>query len=341
LIIESIETQNDSLISHHNKPIKMKKIVFLFSLTILASSCVVSKKKYEALKSEMEANNAKINEQLTKAQNQLYSAQNQITQLNSEIIQTNASLIAKTDQVADLKVQLEDCKKLRDKQLAQVGDLTVLTQAANDNIKETLSQLERKDKYIALLQAAKTKADSINLALAVNLKGVLKNGLEDDDVEIKVDKTVVMINISDKVLFKSGSSDLTPKADEVLANIAKIIESRPELEVMIEGYTDNIPIKNNCMQDNWDLSVKRATTVVRALQTKNNINPNRLIAAGRGEFNALVPNDTPENRAANRRTRIILMPKLNEFYDLLNPIFFQKKCVNSEIICNIAPPIKG
>ena len=117
------------------------------------------------------------------------------------------------------------------------GDLTVLSQSANDNIKETLSQLETKDKYIHLLQAAKTKADSINLALAVNLKGVLSKGIEDDDVEVKVDKTVVFINLSDKMLYQSGSSDITSRANEVLGKIAQIIESRPELEVMVEGYT--------------------------------------------------------------------------------------------------------
>ena len=279
----------------------------------------VSKKKYNALKTELEAANARCTDQLNKSQGELFSAQGQIAKLNSDLVIANSSLISKTDQIADLKEQLADCKALRDKQLTQVGDLTVLTQAANDNIKETLSQLERKDKYITLLQAAKTKADSINLALAVNLKSVLKEGLDDQDVDIKVDKTVVFINLSDKVLYKSGSSELTPKADEVLAKIAKIIESRPELEVMVEGYTDNVPIKNNCMIDNWDLSVKRATSVVRALQTKYNINPNRLIAAGRGEYNTLVPNDSPANMATNRRTRIIILPKINEFYDLLNP----------------------
>lgn len=287
--------------------------------SFLFTSCMVSKKKFNAMKTDLETQNARCNASLTESQNKLYLAETQAAKFSNELTAANSSILTKTDQITDLRAQLDDCKKLRDKQLTQVGDLTVLTQAANDNIKETLSQLQQKDKYITLLQAAKTKADSINLALAVNLKGVLKNGLEDGDVDIKVDKTVVMINISDKVLFKSGSSDLTSKADEVLANIAKIIESRPELEVMIEGYTDNVPIKNACMQDNWDLSVKRATTVVRSLQTKNKINPNRLIAAGRSEFNALTTNDTPENRAANRRTRIILMPKINEFYDLLNP----------------------
>jgi chemotaxis protein MotB len=296
-----------------------------FNLTLILfsalsiSSCVVSKKKFIAMKTDLETQNAKCNATLAETQNKLYLAETQAAKFSNEVTIANSSILTKTEQIKDLKDQLEDCKKLRDKQLTTVGDLTVLTQAANDNIKETLAQLEQKDKYINLLQKAKNKADSINLALAVNLKGVLKNGLDDGDVDIKVDKTVVMINISDKVLFKSGSSELSAKADEVLANIAKIIESRPELEVMIEGYTDNIPIKNNCMLDNWDLSVKRATTVVRTLQTKNKINPNRLIAAGRSEFNALTTNDTPENRAANRRTRIILMPKLNEFYDLLNP----------------------
>jgi chemotaxis protein MotB len=297
----------------------MIKYISIAILALSFTSCVVSKKKFTAMKTELETANAKCNESLTESQNKLYASQSQVSQLNNDLILANSSIISKTDQIKDLKDQLEDCKKLRDKQLTQVGDLTVLTQAANDNIKETLSQLENKDKYIKLLQAAKTKADSLNLALAVNLKGVLKNGLEDGDVDIKVDKTVVMINISDKVLFKSGSTDLTAKADEVLANIAKLIESRPELEVMIEGYTDNVPMKTTCMKDNWDLSVLRATTVVRTLQTKNNINPNRLIAAGRGEFNALTSNDTPENKAANRRTRIILMPKIDQFYDLLNP----------------------
>lgn len=299
---------------------RLNTTIALIAFTALGTtSCVVSKKKYTAMQTEMQGTQAKMAENLQTTQNKLYTVENQNSALNNELLIKNSNIASKDEQIKDLKEQLADCKKLRDQQLTQVGDLTMLTQAANDNIKETLSQLEQKDKYIHLLQQAKTKADSINLALAVNLKGVLKNGLEDGDVEIKVDKTVVFINLSDKVLYKSGSSELTVKADEVLANIAKIIESRPDLEVMIEGYTDNVPIKNNCMIDNWDLSVKRATSVVRTLQLKHNINPNRMIAAGRGEYNTLVPNDTAENKAINRRTRIIIMPKINQFYDLLNP----------------------
>ena len=203
--------------------------------------------------------------------------------------------------------------------MEQVGNLTVLSKTANDNIDKTLSQLATKDKYINLLQAARTKTDSINLALAVNLKSVLNNGIDDQDVEVKIDKTVVMINISDKMLFSSGSSKISSNANAVLGKIAQIIQSRPELEVMVEGYTDNVAINTDCINDNWDLSTKRATSVVRTLQQNFSIDPNKLIAAGRGEYNTLTTNDTSEGRTTNRRTRIILMPKLDQFYDLLNP----------------------
>lgn len=230
-----------------------------------------------------------------------------------------STLKIREEQVNDLKFLIEDLKKQRDMQAGHVEGLTTLSQSASDNIKETLAQLEGKDKYIRFIQAAKTRADSINLALAINLKGVLQKGIEDEDVEVKVDKTVVFINLSDKMLYQSGSADITPRANEVLGKIAQIIDSRPDLEVMVEGYTDNVPIKNDCLQDNWDLSVKRATSVVRVLQGKFNIDPNRLIAAGRGQYNVLASNDTAEGRATNRRTRIIIMPKLNQFYDLLNP----------------------
>lgn len=281
----------------------MNKVLLLgvcLTGSVYLSSCV-SKKKYTALSNQLQT-----------AQQDAAACENASARLKSNIKNQEQLIV-------ELRSQLADCKSIRDKQLSTVGDLTVLSQEANNNIKETLAQLERKDKYIHLLQAAKSKADSLNLALAINLKGVLKDGLDDNDVDVKVDKTVVFINLSDNVLFRKGSSDLSPKASEVLAKIARIIESRPELEVMVEGYTDSDAIRNSCNKDNWDLSVHRSTSVVRALQSEFKIDPNRLIAAGRGEFNELVPNTTPENKAINRRTRIILLPKLNEFYDLLDP----------------------
>lgn len=286
-------------------------LMVVFSLT----SCV-TKRKFDTMQVQLQTNLDVCREEMTAYRS---NSQQESDNLKNQLRQSQASNQLYEQQIASLKDQVADLKSQRDKQLTQVGDLTVLSKSANDNIKQTLGQLEQKDKYIQLLQAARSKADSINLALAVNLKGVLRDGIEDKDVEVKVDKTVVFINLSDKMLYQSGSANLTPRAKEVLGKIAKIIETRPDLEVMVEGYTDNVPIKNACMEDNWDLSVKRATAVVRTLQKTYNVNPDKLIAAGRGEYNALASNSTAEGRATNRRTRIIIMPKLNQFYDLLNP----------------------
>lgn len=294
----------------------------LIALVGLSVTSCVSKKKFTALQDEysrMESDLSRCQESENVYLKRIDNCQKDRDNLKTELSATNKSLELRQEQIADLRAQLDDMRKVRDQQVEQVGDLTVLSQQANDNIKETLSQLESKDKYVRLLQAAKTKADSINLALAVNLKSVLREGIADSDVEVKVDKTVVFINLSDKMLYQPGSSKLTSRSREVLGKIAQIIESRPGLEVMVEGYTDSDPIRNSCIEDNWDLSVKRATSVVRTLQTEYGVDPNRLIAAGRGEYNQLVPNDNAANKAINRRTRIIILPKVGEFYDLLNP----------------------
>ncbi len=295
--------------------------VLSLALCLTLFSCV-SKKAMQGVQADLTLANTqlgKCGESLNDYMKRLAAAEQEKERLKGEIKAAQSNAQIRDEQIKDLKEQITDARKQRDKTVEQVGDLTVLSQSASNNIKATLSQLEGKDKYIKLLQAAKSKADSINLALAVNLKGVLTDGVNDKDVDIKVDKTVVFINLSDNMLFTSGSANITTKANEVLGKIAKIVESRPDLEVMVEGYTDNQPISKICFDDNWDLSVKRATSVVRVLQKTFKIDPNRLIAAGRGEFNTLATNDTPEGRSTNRRTRIIILPKLNQFYDLLNP----------------------
>ena len=285
---------------------------------LMLSSCGANKKIAEA-QAKFDSDLAIANQQLGECGEELNKYMTRLADCEKENERLKLNVQSTEEKLELREEQIDDLKSQRSQQVEQIGDLTVLSKSANDNIKETLNQLESKDKYINLLQAAKTKVDSINLALAVNLKGVLADGISDQDVEIKVDKTVVFVNISDKMLFYSGRSDITPRATQVLGKIAKIIESRPNLEVMVEGYTDNMPISSSCMKDNWDLSVKRATSVVRELQQKYNIDPNRLIAAGRGEYNAIANNETIEGRSQNRRTRIIILPKLDQFYDLLNP----------------------
>ncbi|MCS7005895.1 MAG: OmpA family protein [Cytophagales bacterium] len=288
--------------------------VSLYSAIGLFFVSCVSQKQYAELQKKYEESQKRNNELSA----QLLTAEKEAEKLRGDIKVTTSTEQVRQEQIADLRKQLADCQAQRDKQVAQVDNLTVLSKSANENIRETLAQLEKKDNYIKYLQAAKSKADSINLALAINLTSVLKDGIEDKDVDVKVDKTVVYINLSDKMLYQTGSATLTPRAKEVLGKIAKIIESRPDIEVMVEGHTDNTPIRSTT-EDNWDLSVKRSVAVVKVLQNDYKVTPSRLIAAGRGEYLPIAPNTTEEGKALNRRTRIILLPQLNQFYELLNP----------------------
>lgn len=291
-----------------------KSSIYALAIAVAFSSCV-SKKKLAGVQSELATTKA----ELDRRGELVNDFKNKLVACEQERDRTASNSTQKDNQISDLRSQIEDLKKVRDSQIENVSGLTVLNKSANENINRTLAQLEKKDKYINLLQSAKSKADSMNLALAVNLKSALKEGLDDTDVDVKVDKTVVMVNLSDKMLFTSGSSKISPRAHSVLEKVAAIIKSRPDLDVMVEGYTDNVSINTACIEDNWDLSVKRSTSVVRALQSTFGVDPNKIIAAGRGEYNALTSNSTPEGRSTNRRTRIILMPKLDQFYDLLNP----------------------
>ncbi len=293
-------------------------ILFIALISLALSSCV-SKKKFTDLLEMKQEELFKTNKELDDCIKKNGVDKQAIADMTKDVNQKQGMLDAKEELVSTLKAQIADLQKTRDSQLNRVGDLTALSKTANDNITNTLKQLEGKDQYISMLQRAKTKADSMNLALAVNLKQNLAEGINDSDIEVSVDKTVVFINLSDKMLYRSGSAKISNDAEDVLAKIASIIVERPDLEVMVEGYTDDKSISTDCMEDNWDLSAKRATSVVRALETKYGVNPSRLIAAGRGETNPVADNETKEGRTKNRRTRIVLMPQLDQFYDLLAP----------------------
>lgn len=274
----------------------MRKIgILMLVASIFLTSCV-SQKKY----TEMENNYNKKSSELVDTKAELMKCR----------IESESRLSALNQQVADLK-------KDKEKTLEYVENLTVLSKSASDNIKETLTQMGKKDEYIKYIQKAITKRDSMNLALGFKLKSVLKDGFTDEDIQIDVEKTVVYISIADKLLFKSGSHVISSDAKRVLKKVADVIAAQPELEVMVEGYTDNKPISTSDMKDNWDLSVKRSTSVIRVLQNDFNIQPSRLIAAGRSEYLPLQTNETVEGRARNRRTRIVLMPKLDQFFKLL------------------------
>jgi len=211
--------------------------------------------------------------------------------------------------------QLDYLKKNNSDLINSSKEMTVLTTKGAQNLEKSLESLREKDLKITRLQDALTKKDSVTLALVTSLKREV--GIDDPDININVEKGVVMISIADNLLFKSGSYDVNLKAKSVLAKVAKVINSKPDFECMVEGHTDNVPIKNSVLLDNWDLSVKRSTSIVRVLQNDLGVNPKQLIPAGRSSFIPLVDNDTAENRAKNRRTRIIIMPQIDQFYDML------------------------
>jgi chemotaxis protein MotB len=276
----------------------MRKISLIIVSAVFISSCV-SKKEFAALQTEKTATEEKLLAVKTNLQKCLIEKEKE-----------DAKVFALAEQV---KYLLDDKKNA----LKQVENLTVLTQSSSDNIKTVIAQLSEKDKYINGVREAMTQKDSLNLAIKFHLTKNLIQGIQDEDIEVNVEKTVVFISISDKLLFKSGSYNVTEGAYTVLEKIAKVINDQPEMEVMIEGHTDNTPIKRNIIQDNWDLSALRATAITRILQYKFGVVPNRLIAAARSQYIPLVPNDSAENRAKNRRTKIIIMPRLNQFFDLL------------------------
>ena len=262
---------------------------------LLLSSCV-SKKEYAALEAKQKETQDLLNSATVK--------------LNSCL----ADAAAANARAESLNERLADMKKTNENLIQSNKDLTMLTSKGASNVEKTLESMKEKDLKISRLQDAISKKDSVMLALVTSLKKEV--GINDPDIEINVEKGVVFISIADKLLFKTGSYTVTARAQEVLAKVAKVVNSKPNFDAMVEAHTDNVPYQKGVLLDNWDLSVKRATSVVRVLEELN-VNPKQLIAAGRGEYAPVAENDTAENKAKNRRTRIVVMPKIDEFYDMI------------------------
>ncbi|GHC62661.1 OmpA/MotB family protein [Ulvibacter litoralis] len=275
----------------------MKKLLILaVSSSLLLASCV-SKKEYANLEAQYK---------------------NTKDLLNTATVKLNSCL---TDRAAaearatSLQERLADMKQTNQDLIQSSKDLTMLTSKGATNLEKSLESLKEKDLKISRLQDALTKKDSVTLALVTSFKREV--GINDPDIEINVEKSVVFISIADKLLFKSGSYNVTTRAREVLAKVAKVVNGKPDFECMVEGHTDNVPYnKGGVLEDNWDLSVKRSTSIIRVLQDLG-VNPSQLIAAGRADYVPLVANDSPENRSKNRRTRIVVLPKIDQFYDMI------------------------
>ena len=292
---------------------KSKIFLALAVLSIGAYSCVSPKKLQEA-----EAKYGQLNGAYADLQGKYRDAQDAITKSKTDAERASDKTKSLQSTIDELNKQVDFLKSNNNVVLSQLKDMSVVTGAQAESIKKSLDNIGAKDLYIQGLQSSMARKDSINMNLVMNLKGAIGD-LNDGDINVKVDKGVVYVDISDKLLFKSGSFTITDKAKVVLGKVAKVLAAQPAIEFMVEGHTDSKQLISggNLMEDNWDLSVKRATTIVRVLQDTYGIDPKRMTAAGRSEYIPVNENDTPEHRAANRRTRIVILPQLDQFFQLL------------------------
>ncbi len=278
----------------------MNTIKFTAAILILLFTSCVSQKKY-----------ASALDQATLCETNLKNSQNENSILE-------ASMANEKNRAKSLEQQLEYFKSTNTNLLERLSDLAVVSKSGAESIKKSLEALNEQNKYIKDLTSSMQRKDSLNLVLVMNLKRSLEN-FDDEDINIEVKKGVVYVSISDKMLFRSGSYQISNRAEEVIGKIAKIVNDHKELDILVEGHTDNVPIFTECMADNWDLSVKRATSIVRLMQNKFNVQPSRMTAGGRSEYLPKTTNETAEGRAKNRRTEIVILPKLDQFFELMEP----------------------
>jgi chemotaxis protein MotB len=277
----------------------MKLKVITVAIAALTLGSCVSSKRFNTVNKDLES---------TKAE--LASTKRTMNDYASEIGKYEAQVKALSEQNSFLRSNNQDL-------INNMDNFTTLTSKGAENLEKTLESLKEKELTINKLQSAITRRDSVNLALVASLKGALGN-LNDQDIEINVEKGVVFVSIADKLLFQSGSYSVSAEAKRVLGKVATVVNAKPDFEFMVEGHTDNVPYKTNAeIKDNWDLSVKRATAIVRILQNEFKVDPKRMTAAGRSYYAPLVENNSAANRARNRRTRIVVLPKLDQFYSMI------------------------
>lgn len=275
--------------------------VFVLSMvagSLIFTSCV-SKKKYVELENQYNDTRSTLVK----------------TQLEKEEIEAKYAKIE--DRVASYNAKIQSLSETNNERLQNI-DGVVISENDKEKMRKALANVDPNE-----LAQAKTLQDSMNLIISYNLKKNLDSNLiaagEEDDIDIDINETVVMITISDKLLFSSGSARVNPKANNLLERLAAVINSEPALEVMVEGHTDSQTVKPGAyIKDNWELSVQRSTAVIRKLQNDFNVDPAKLIAAGRSSYHPLTENDTKEGRAKNRRTRIVILPNLDKFLALLS-----------------------
>ncbi len=269
----------------------------MLAVVVLGTGCV-SNKKFAALQSSY----SQLQNQNRELDGKYQAARRDLSGANTRVQSLEEQIAAQRTSVAALQAALDKCLNS--------------TSQGNVNISKLVDEINASNRYIQHLVNTKNKSDSLNLVLTNNLTRSLSRE-EMRDVDVQVLKGVVYISLSDNMLYKSGSYEISPAAGETLSKIAKIIKDYKEYEVLIEGNTDNVPISQKNIRNNWDLSALRASSVVQSLQNDYGVDPKRLTAGGRGEYNPIASNDTDAGKTRNRRTQIIITPKLDQFMDLI------------------------
>lgn len=303
---------------------KIKTLLVTFLAVATVSSCV-SKKKYlealanqESIAARLTAEKGELTAKLDDCNTSLSAANTTGAQLKSQLDASSNQLTEARNRLKSLQDENDFIKRTNTNLLSRLEDLSVISKTGAESIKQSLTAINGQSQYIQSLTNNLQKKDSINLALVMNLKRSLSD-INDEDVQIEVKKGVVYVSLSDKLLFRSASAYVQPAAQSVLEKIAKVVNDHKGLDILVEGHTDNVPIATESVKDNWDLSVLRATAVVRILQNKYGVDASRMTAGGRSEFVPKTANDTREGRSLNRRTEIILLPKLDQFFGLMAP----------------------
>lgn len=298
----------------------MKNYALLFLMILFLSSCV-SKKKFTELQGsydQLKANLENCEEARSITQGDLLKTQQELRDKDRQLASTETRLDNEQNRVKTLENEVDYLKKTNTSLLDRMSDLSVISKQGAESIMKSLDAINEQSKYIQDLNSSMQRKDSLNLALVMNLKRSLGD-VNDDDVSVEVKKGVVYISLSDNMLFQSGSAQINNRALEVLGKIAKVVNDHEELDILVEGHTDTVPIKTDCLKDNWDLSAMRATAIVRTLQWRYDVAPERMTAGGRSQYIPKSDNATKQGRSENRRTEIVILPKLDQFFKLLEP----------------------
>ena len=297
--------EHDTIIKQSNMKMKHLTILVFVLGSLLLSGCA-SKKQFQALQAE----NAKIK--------QLYEdTRVELAECNATTKNLQDRIASEQQRVKDAQKRLDDLRADYQKLQGSLDQSLRQNSQGNINISKLVDEINASNRFIKQLVDAKSKSDSLNMVLTNNLTRSLSRD-ELQEVDVKVLKGVVYISLADNMLYKSGSYEINERAGETLSKIAKIIKDYKDYDVLVEGNTDPVPISRTNIRNNWDLSCLRASSVVQSLQNDYGVDPKRLSAAGRGEYNPIASNDTDLGKQRNRRTQIIITPKLDQFMDLID-----------------------